>query len=132
VTGMSNSDQKCSRPRCHETFHIRVRVPAQAMSTEITKQWYPYFGINLGPVKAPAAPKRYRLGAGTPHVTPSRQVSATELELTVTYSFKVGNSAYHWNWNVCAKDTEPADGIGLPGHHGCGNMRVSASAEYTG
>jgi serine/threonine-protein kinase len=132
VTGTTNSDQKCSRPLCHETFRIRVRVPAQAMSTEVAKQWYPYFGINLAPAKAPAAPKRYRLGAGDPHVTPSRQVSATELELTVTYSFEVGNSAYHWNWNVCAKDTEPEDGLGLPGHHGCGNMHVSASAEYTG
>jgi serine/threonine-protein kinase len=132
LTGTTNNDQKCSRPLCHETFRIHVRVPAQAMSTEIAKQWYPYFGINRAPVKAPAAPKRYRLGAGRPRVARSRQVSATELELTVTYSFEVGNSAYHWNWNVCTKDTEPQDGFGLPGHHGCGNKHVSAAAEYTG
>ena len=132
LTGKANADQKCSRPVCHETFHIRVRVPAQAMSIEIAKQWYPYFGLNLAPVKAPAAPKRFRLGFGHAHVDPSRQISATELELTVTYSFKVGNKAYHWDWNVCTKDTEPQDGFGLPGHHGCGAQHMAASAEYTG
>jgi len=132
LTGTPNADQKCSRPLCHETFHVRFRVPAPAMSTEIAKQWYPYFGLNLAAVKEPGAPKRYRLGAGDARVTPSRRVSATQLELTVTYSFEVGNSAYHWNWNVCAKDTEPQDGVGLPGHHGCGNKHLSASAEYTG
>jgi serine/threonine-protein kinase len=132
LTGTANTDQKCSRPLCHQAFHVRVRVPAQAMSTETAKQWYPYFGINQASVKAPAAPRRYRLGAGDAHVAPSRQVSGTELELTVTYSFRVGNSAYHWTWNVCTKDTEPQDGLGLPGHHGCGNKRLSASAEYSG
>jgi hypothetical protein len=132
LTGKANADQKCSRPVCHETFHIRVRVPAQAMSIEIAKQWYPYFGLNLAPFKAPAAPKRYRLGFAHPHVDPSRQISASELELTVTYSFDVGNKAYHWDWNVCAKDTEPQDGFGLPGHHGCGDKHMAASAEYTG
>jgi Protein kinase domain len=132
LTGKANAEQRCSRPVCHETFHIRVRVPAQAMSIEIAKQWYPYFGLNLAPVKAPAAPKRFRLGFAHAHVDPSRQISATELELTVTYSFRVGNKAYHWDWNVCTKDTEPQDGFGLPGHHGCGAQHMAASAEYTG
>ena len=132
LTGKANADQKCSRPVCRETFHIHVRVPAQAMSIEIAKQWYPYFGLNLAPVKAPAAPKRFRLGFGHAHVDPSRQISADELELTVTYSFKVGDKAYHWDWNVCTKDTEPQDGFGLPGHHGCGAQHMAASAEYTG
>jgi Protein kinase domain len=132
LDGKASADQKCSRPLCHEKFRVRFRVPAPAMSNEIAKQWYPYFGINLAPVKAPAAPKRYRLGSGDGQVAPSRRVSATELELTVTYSFEVANNAYHWNWNVCAKDTEPQDGIGLPGHHGCGNKHISASFIYIG
>lgn len=132
LAGTSGDAQKCSRPVCQQRFHVRLRVPARAMNTEISKQWYPYFGLNLAPSKAPAAPKRYRLGAGDSLVTPSRRVSATELELTVTYSFRVGNHAFNWNWNVCTKDTEAQDGVGLPGHHGCGDKHIFASATYTG
>jgi hypothetical protein len=132
LAGSTGKAQTCGRPVCHERFRIRVRVPARALSTEIAKQWYPYFGLNLGPSKVPPAPKRFRLGAGHPHVTPSRRVSATELEVTVTFSFRVDNNAYDWNWNVCSRDTEAQDGIGLPGHHGCGDKHASASARYTG
>ena len=42
-------------------------------------------------------------------------------------------SAYNcWKWTTCSKDTEAADGIGLPGHHGCGAERVLSSAPYLG
>ena len=43
-----------------------------------------------------------------------------------------GNDAYHWDWNACSKDTEAEDGIGLPGHHGCGDERILDSAPYVG
>ncbi len=54
------------RPVCHQTFHMHVFVPATALKTEISKQWYPYSGLNLAPTKAPASPTRLQLGAGDP------------------------------------------------------------------
>jgi hypothetical protein len=132
LNGTSGKAQTCGRPICHEVFHVRVRVPAPAMATELAKPWYAYFGLNLAPSKAPAAPRRYRLGAGDPHVSKSRQISATEFEVTVSYAFRVGDHAYNWNWNICAKDTETRDGIGLPGSHGCGDRYLLASAPYSG
>ena len=57
---------------------------------------------------------------------------ADEFTQTVTFSFRIGDDAYYWDWNSCIKDTEPEDGIGLPGHHGCGDPRVLDSASYLG
>jgi serine/threonine-protein kinase len=132
VTAITGNGQTCHRPVCHETFPMHVFVPASALSTEISKQWYPYFGLNLAPAKQPAPPKLLPLGADDPHVTKSRRISATEFGLTITFSFRVGNDAFYWNWATCAKDTEAEDGIGLPGRHDCGDKTVLASAAYLG
>ena len=50
----------------------------------------------------------------------------------ITFSFRIGNDAYDWDWDACSKDTEAEDGIGLPGHHGCGDERILDSAPYVG
>jgi hypothetical protein len=60
-----------------------------------------------------------------------RLVSATEYKLTYSFSFRIGNDGYAWNWSACWKDTYSKDGLGLPGHHGCGNKRVRANAIYS-
>jgi Protein kinase domain len=132
VTGISDAAKTCQRPVCHESLNLRVKVPASAMSTELAKRWYPYFAIRLAPGKSPPAPRVLRLGAASPGVTPSRRISATEFELTYSFSFRVGNHAYNWNQALCAQDTEARDGIGLPGSHTCGHKHVLASAPYLG
>jgi len=132
VTALAGKTQRCIRPVCHETFHLREFVPAAVLDTEISKPWYPYFGLRLAPSKAPAGPRVLQLGAGDAHVTKSRRISAVEFDLTVTFSFRVGNHAYSWNWGTCAKDTEAQDGIGLPAPHDCGSRQVLASAAYLG
>jgi serine/threonine protein kinase len=132
TTGTSGNTQTCSRPVCHQTFHMHVLVPAAALKSEISKQWYPYSGLNLAPAKEPASPTVLLLGAGDPHVTKSQQVSADESDVSITFSFRIGTDAYSWNWNICSTGTEAEDGIGLPGHHGCGSERVLASASYLG
>jgi hypothetical protein len=132
VTGISDAARTCQRPVCHEALHLRVKVPAAAMSTELAKQWYPYFAVRLAPGKSPAAPRILRLGAASPRVTPSRRVSRTEFRLTYRFSFRVGDHAYNWNQALCARDTEARDGIGLPGGHTCGDKQVLASAPYLG
>ncbi|MGO9080236.1 MAG: serine/threonine-protein kinase [Streptosporangiaceae bacterium] len=128
VTGRSGADQTCSRPVCHETFHIRVFVPASALKTEISMQWYPYFGLNLAPAQPPAQPTLLLLGAGGPHVSKAQRISPGEFDRTITFSFPIGNHAYSWNWTTCSKDTEALDGIGLPGRHGCAAKHARASA----
>jgi Protein kinase domain len=132
LSGTNGKAQRCGRPVCHQTFHLSVPVPAPALTTEISKRWYSYFAVALAPARAPPAPRRLRLGAGHAHITKSRRISATEFGLTITYSFRIGARAYDWSWNVCTKDTEAADGIGLPGHHGCGDKNLAASASYAG
>ena len=62
----------------------------------------------------------------------AHRIAADEFSETVTFSFRIGNDAYNWEWTSCSKDTEAADGIGLPGHHGCGAERVLSSAPYLG
>ncbi len=130
--GTSGNGQSCSRPVCHESLPTTNFVPPSALSTEMSKQWYPYFGLNLAPTKQPAPPEWLSLGAGSPHITAPHRVSADEFGATVTFSFQIGNDAYHWDWSTCSKDTEAKDGIGLPGHHGCGDERVLDSAAYLG
>jgi hypothetical protein len=132
LAATTGNGQKCRRPVCREAFPMHVLVPAPALRTEIAKPWYPYFGLNLAPKKTPPAPRWLLRGAGHPHVTAARRVSPGAFELTITYSFRIGNKAYYWNWATCTRDTEAVDGIGLPSHHNCGDPRVLASAAYLG
>jgi len=132
LTGSTENAQTCGRPVCHQTFHMHVSVPASALETEISKAWLPYFAVKLGPGKEPSPPKMLVLGAGNPNVSASQRVSASEFDLVITFSFRIGNNAFNWNWNTCLKDTEAVDGIGLPGHHSCGAPQVLASATYLG
>jgi Protein kinase domain len=128
----SNNSRTCQRPVCHESLHLTVLVPKAALDTEMAKQRYPYFALALAPVKEPASPKWLLLDKGAGRVIDTHRISATEFGLTITFSFRIGNHAYSWNWNACSQDTEAENGMGLPGHHGCGSSRFLASAEYAG
>jgi hypothetical protein len=130
--GSTTNSKTCSRPVCHETFTETVVVPPSALATELAKPWYVYLGLNLAPVKEPAAPKSFALGAGNGKVTGTHRISADEFSVTITYSFQVGNNAYNWNWFACVKDSLAQDGIGLPGDHGCGAARVPSGDDYIG
>jgi Protein kinase domain len=132
LIALSGDGQTCQRPVCRESLPSHVFVPPSALSTELAKPWYPYFNLKLSPGREPPSPKTLLLGAGHPHVSASRRVAAGEFEMTITFSFRVGNDAYYWNWTTCAKDTEARDGLGLPGSHGCGAKTVQATQPYLG
>jgi hypothetical protein len=83
-----------------------VLVPAAALDTEMAKQWYPYFALALAPLKEPASPKWLLLDQGAARLIDTHRISATEFGLTITFSFRIGNDAYSWNWNACSQDTE--------------------------
>ena len=129
--GTSTNTQTCGRPVCHESIQVTNLVPSSALQTEISKPSYVYFGLNLAPSVEPGIPQTLLLGGGNVHVTVQR-VSADEFSDTLTFSFQIGNDAYHWAWAWCTRDSEAADGIGLPGHHGCGDASVPQSQSYFG
>jgi serine/threonine-protein kinase len=128
VLAASGNAQACSRPACQETFQVRVRVPASALNTEMSKQWYPYFGLNLAPANEPASPQVLLLRAGAPHITRPQRISRGEFKRTISFTFRIGDQGYSWNWNTCSMATEAKDGIGLPGQHGCGSRSIHVSA----
>jgi len=100
----------------------------------MSKKLYVYFGININKnsAKSPAAPGTLTLGAGDPSVT-TRRVSATMFDEIINFSYQIpANSTSTQTWDVCYQDSVAADGIGLPGHHGCGDQSISASAYYLG
>jgi hypothetical protein len=134
VTGwtFSSPDVKCQRPTCHEKFTIRVQVPPAAIASEIAKAWYPYFGLRLGPDKAPPAPRIQTLNNAGAAVSSSRQTSADEYSLTISFTFEIGSKAYSWNWSACSRDTVEQNGLGVPGHHGCGDPKIRRSLKYAG
>ncbi len=121
----------CARPVCRESLRIEEVVPASTLRDEITKHWYFYFGLSLSPTKAPPPPKFLTLDT---HATISAPVpgGARRYTRTISFSFRIGRDGYDWAWNECTRDTEATDGLGLPGHHGCGAPRISSSTVYLG
>jgi tRNA A-37 threonylcarbamoyl transferase component Bud32 len=132
ASGTAQGAQECTRPVCSQSQLVTEVVPPSALQTEASAPQYVYFGINLAPSTEPAVPQWLMLGAGNGHSTTPRRISADEFIVTITFSFRVGSSAFHFAWDRCGKSNEAADGVGLPGHHGCGDQRVLQSARYLG
>jgi len=126
VTGL-----KCARPSCSGKLVITARFPAPAFGTESPKKLNVYQGIRESADSTPAEPDRLSLVGTAGHVV--RDATKFTVQYTVRYGFNIGpGEGYQWKINYCTADTETADGIGLPGHHGCGDQMVSAAAPYLG
>jgi hypothetical protein len=110
------------RPVCHETYHLYTILPPSGLSTEIGKHIYPYVGVNLSPTSVPPTPKWLYLNAYNSSVTTGHRINAGEFVNTLTFRFTIGNDAASTNWTSCDRDTVTVDGLGLPGHHGCGTL----------
>jgi len=121
----------CARPVCHERGELIIRLPAAAAGREVAKKIYAYFALNLSPVKEPVPPKRLKL---TDHFSfgSLKKISATEYQRTLSFSFTIDNDGYYYEWDLCTKDTEAADGLGLPGSHSCGAEYISTKIKYLG
>jgi hypothetical protein len=127
-----SSFQTCKRPVCHETFRIYTYIPSSALSFEMSKHVYPYFGLSLSTKGTPPPPKWLILDGGHAKVTKASRVAADEFVNTISYTFTIGNHGYYWIPGICTKDAVTTDGIGLPGRHSCGAHRISTSAPYVG
>ena len=119
-------------PTCHLTETHDIFVPPSVLSTEMSKPWYSYLGVNLAPSGTPPLPATLLLGAGNPVIGKPQQIAANEFSVTISYTFNVGSGGWHFHSTLCAKDTEAQDGIGLPGSHGCGNASIPGSYAYLG
>jgi hypothetical protein len=121
----------CARPVCHLTFQVSVKVPAPAYATESAKHWFLYSRIRLSNGRPPRAPTVIELNHAATASKP-RRVHANEFTVTLRFAFRIGDHAFRWRVNFCTRDSYATDGIGLPGHHGCGNRFVSATKPYLG
>ena len=130
--GYVTGGARCARPVCKETFHAYTVLPSSALGIEMRKHVYPYFGLNLSPRVEPPPPTWLYLNAGHASVSAARRINANTYENTITYTFTIGNNGYYWSWIACVKDTVSADGLGLPGYHGCGASKVLRTVPYLG
>lgn len=121
----------CGRPTCSGRLVVTARFPPAAFGTESRKHLGLYQGLRESASRTPAGPAKLRL-YGWAGIAVSNPELHT-LRYNVRYSFSIGPvEGYQWKINYCTPDTETRDGIGLPGHHGCGNQVVSAALPYLG
>lgn len=123
--------ETCGRPVCRQHYELYFRVPPSAAATERAKHRYTYFGLALSGVKEPAPPKVLKLVKSF-DLGKVTAVSAGEYKYSLIFSFRIDNDGYYFDWNLCTKDTESSDGVGLPGSHGCGLKDISADVAYLG
>jgi hypothetical protein len=131
ASGTRKCPQTRTRPFCHQQIRVTEVVPASALADEMPKHWYFYFAVNLSQTRTPPPPRFAPLDA---RVRISRAVAggARRFTRTLSWSFWTGVNGYSFVWVTCSKDTENADGLGLPGHHACGVRVIDTSAEYIG
>lgn len=121
-----------SVPVCHPAYQLYLFLPSTLIRRYMSKHWYVYVGVRLAATsKPPPAPKWLYLDRHASVSGPHR-ITADQYERTVGFSLRIGNDSATWVFLVCAKDTEPSDGIGLPGSHGCGTGRVRSNVAYLG
>lgn len=61
------------------------------------------------------------------------QISGHSLSYTVKHRLYFARpSTYRWIWLACQRDHESMDGLGLPGHHHCGNATINGRSRYLG
>jgi hypothetical protein len=125
------TQNRCRRPECFVTIQLTVHAPAGVVQAESSKHVDFYFALNLSKHKTPPVPKQLTLQT---HVTAGKAtiLASNEFRWVIAFKFRVGKKNSRWDWNACTPDTESADGIGLPGHHGCGDTTIPVPAGYLG
>jgi hypothetical protein len=118
--------EKCSRTRCTFSYRTYTLLVPSAYKTESDKHLYLYLAIG-----DPRLPKDLTL-TKSGKVSRAKRVSSGEYWETLTYYIPIKNTRTRWRLSACTKDTESKDGIGLPGHHSCGDKHIPNSPIYLG
>lgn len=119
-------------PVCTQTLRLYVVVPPAAYRNESGKYWFRYAGLRLGRAgHTPPLPRYLRRDHRATASRP-RKLHADEFLVVLRFRFGIGARSYRLAMGYCTRDTEKADGLGLPGHHGCGDKRVRLHSGYLG
>jgi hypothetical protein len=130
ITG-SPACARPGRPVCHVTLTFVSQVPISSFKVESAKHLFLYTGLTLSDTGQPKPPAVVTLNTGAV-LSKVRKITAREFSYTAHFTFRVGNDGFDYLIGACTQDVEIRDGLGLPGHHGCGNKSVSAKVAYLG
>jgi hypothetical protein len=132
VQRITSIHHTCAHDECTETIVADTRVPAAAYQVEAAKRWYLYLGVRRSRGKVHGVAPKYLTRSPGSTASGARQVSATEFQTVFSFRVVLHHENAEWWPNACTKDAEAADGIGLPGRHGCGARKVRYGASYLG
>jgi hypothetical protein len=121
----------CSAGRCEMRGKIFAVVPPRTYRREAGKRWYIYFALaSKGRAEPPGI---LPLDTGAV-VGKARRLtkSAFTVPVKIRFDSKLAHAGRHTVWVACTKDTVTKDGLGLPGHHGCGSADIRSHAAYVG
>lgn len=116
--------QKCSADKCRYWYTGTQVVPASAYFTESHKHVYMY----LAQWYSAKHPAKWFNRSKTARSSKAKRINGHEFELTFTWYIRTRTGQNYWLPLSCTKDSETKDGLGLPGHHGCGAKRISVKA----
>ncbi|HEY2551617.1 MAG TPA: hypothetical protein VGI64_13675 [Streptosporangiaceae bacterium] len=131
--GTTSAPKKCHQPVCTEVIRLRLVMPASAVKRESAKHWHVYVGVRTGRAAGhvPSIPRSLKLDTKAV-VAKADRVSADTYKTSFRFSLRVGRAGFRWVWTACTKDTEAKDGFALPGHHSCGDKKLSSKVVYLG
>lgn len=109
--------KRCSRHRCIVTFRAYGLVPPSAYKIEAAKHVYVYLAVGH-----PRLPRYLTLSTAAT-VSKAKRVRADDYVQRFRFVIPEHGKT-NWIWQACTRDTERRDGIGLPGHHRCGDHKV--------
>jgi hypothetical protein len=82
---------------------------------------YVYYGLDSGTTAVPVI--------HLVKTVPLLRLSGNRLSGRASFRVHFPSHQFHWNYVTCYRDVEARDGIGLPGHHHCGDSSLTV-AEY--
>jgi hypothetical protein len=120
----------CSDTTCKVKTSYVVHVPASALQSQMSKHIYTYFAVTY----SSRYPAVLRLGAGNPVVAVPQKTGPDVFRVSVTFTYPSGDAGAPSRFasTVCTKDSEPANGVGFPGAHGCGGVTTAGPSAYLG
>jgi hypothetical protein len=124
--------KRSTRTEAIETIRVRTYVPASAFGTETHKHWYLYLGVNRSYRTPSKTPPQYLTLSKASTASKAKRISATAYYVTFTFRIPLYGKNVRWFPDACTKDSVTKDGLGLPGHHGCGAKKVRSDASYLG
>ena len=123
LSTICNLCQQTNAPGAH-TLIVKATVLNPPGPVAVRAPVYFYYGQNNG---SRVPPSTLRLVKRAP-----LDIHGQDLSSSVTYRvlFPAGEP-FRFNFAFCVKDAESKDGVGLPGHHHCGDASVKLG-EYLG